>query len=250
MLTITMSSSSTGSIADNVHMDSDEGLQGEKSGTIFPVDNQFHSEEDKAKILALPEVEREEILAERAHILDRQRQNALLLQKYENRQDGGKTSSRKRQAEAADLEGGRKSTRQRKNLGGRKVGEVSSSLEAYKEQRAKRGERKAAPIERRSGRSDSLSDFDAEGESDIDLDSGKPKQDFKSQYEEPADLVDFNRIHIGRVQFAKYCFYPTFEAAVKDCYVRVALGPEKDGDPMTYRMARIEGETVSRLNVE
>ena len=245
-----MSSSSVSIEDESVPMDeSDEGRlspSGDNSGLLFPVDNKFHSEEDKERILALPEVEREEILADRARELERKKQDLHLRQMYEERHDGGRIGSRKRQAEAAGLEGGeRKSTRQRKNLGGRKVGEVSSSIEAYKEQRARRGERKAAPADRRRGRrSSSASDVDAEGESEVEWDSARGTQDTRSQYEEPADLAGCNRVHVGRLQFAKYCFHPTFEATVKDCYVRVALAPEKPDEPMTYRMAKIEGKLV------
>ena len=217
--------------------------QDETSATVFPVDGRFYSEKDKEEILALPEFQREVILAERAQILQRQQQDRHLRNLADRLKDSD-SMGRKRQAESAGIEdGGRKSTRQRKNLAGQKVGEVSSSLEAYKEQRAKRGERKALSSGRRQQRrSESPSDVDAEGESEVEWDSGKPKQDAGHQYESPAELVDFNRIHVGRHQFAQYCFYPTFEETVKDCYIRVSIHDQGQAQgENVYRMAKIEG---------
>ena len=216
---------------------------GDTSAPIFPVDNKFYSEKDKNDVLALPEVEREIILAERATILQRQQQDSALRRLYDRTREEGDKMGRKRQAEVAGIEeGGRRSTRQRKNLGGRKVGEISSSLEAYKEQRAKRSERKAISSDRKQQRrSESRSDLDADGESEVEWDTGRGKQDSASQYEMPPELPDFRRLHVDRLKFAKFCYYPTFDATVKDCYVRVAVGPDKKDGEMIHRMAKIEG---------
>lgn len=84
----------------------------------------------------------------------------------------------KRKASVADLEEGqRKSSRQKTTLGGRKVGEASEAIEAYKRQREKKGRRdelrrrdmaagEAAPV-----KDEAPSDKDAEGESEVEWDN-------------------------------------------------------------------------------
>ena len=223
--------------------DEASSLLDDRSGALFPVENRFYSERDKAEIMSKPEIEREEILAERAALAERRQQNSSLLRMFDKQQEGADGAGKKRQADTAGIEGGeRKSTRQRKNLGGRRVDEQSSAIAALKEERARRGERKAAASTgTRLRRSASGSDLDAEGESEVEWDVSRAKSDSKPQYEESADLADFNRLHVGRLQFGKYCYHPTFEKAVKDCYIRVAISGEKGADGLTYRMCKVEG---------
>ena len=178
------------------------------------------------------------MLAERAQIFERKRQDNTLRQMHAQKlQD-----SKKRKAPDTE-EGDRKSARQRKTLGGRVVGERSSQLEAYKAQREKKGQRKAPAVDdgMQKRRDSGSSEIDAEGESEVEWDSARPQASIEIQHDEPGELADFNRLHIGRLQFAQYCFYPTFDNAVRNCYVRVALGSDRPGAEPTYRMAKIEG---------
>lgn len=222
-------------------------------GPIFPVDNKFYSEKDKREIMSLSEVQRESILAERAQILERNLQDQHLRRLLQARENAdAKSADRKRKAGTADLEDSpRKSSRQKTTLGGRKVGETSAAIDAYKRQREEKGQRDkqrridGANRKERKARSSSgnrYSSADAEGESDVEWDDGKPLKvdDYKYRSAQPADYNDVRRVTLPREAFAEYCFYPGFEDAIKDCYVRHPSKPKANGE-MAYEMALIQG---------
>src|SRR5271168_571703 len=80
----------------------------------FPVEGKFMSSADKAEIMAMPEIKREELLAERAQEVERDRQNRALRQLLNAREAESRKLDRKRKAGAADLdEHQRKTSRQR-----------------------------------------------------------------------------------------------------------------------------------------
>lgn len=222
----------------------------DNSGPVFPVDGKFYSEKDKEEIMALPEVRREVILAERASMMEQKQQENILKRLYQGYkvQDGKAKSEKKRKAGTAHLEEGeRKSSRQRTTLAGRKVGETSASLEAYKAQREKKGQldeqRKLDIASGKHGKrrdSGSGASEDAEGDSEVEWADLQTKQDTFSQIEQPAGLTDYNRVQILRPHFGRVCFYPGFENTVKDCYVRVSFATDSHGGS-TYRMAKITG---------
>lgn len=228
----------------NAHADTD--------GPIFPLENRFYSEKDKSEILSLSEVQRESILAERAQLHERKLQDLHLRRILQARDQNREGDKKKRKAGPADLEDGqRKSSRQKTTLGGRKVGETSGAMEEYKRQREERkGLRDEQRIREgderkdRKGRGpvdDGYSDADADGESEVEWDDGKPKADnFTVRNEQPAELIDFERVRVGRDNFAKVCFYPGFDDAIKGCFARVNFGPDKTGENL-YRVAQIKG---------
>lgn len=215
---------------------------------MFPIENKFYSEKDKAHINSLSEIERESILAERAQLLERELQNQQLRRLLHN-------DKKKRKAATADLEDSqRKSVRQKTTLGGRKVGETSSAMKEYKRQLEQKGirdeERRRQGEERRDrkGRTsidDGYSDADADGESEVEWDDGKPKaSEHGVRKDEPAELIDLERVRIGRENFGKVCFYPGFDEAIKNCFARVSIGVDKASGENIYRVAQIKGRQV------
>ncbi|KAI9813269.1 MAG: hypothetical protein M1827_004211 [Pycnora praestabilis] len=233
---------------------------GGDNSPVFPLENKYYSEKDRAEIMAMSEIQREELLAERAAIVERRFQDLQLRRLLQNRErEGAKAADKKkRKAGAADLDDGqRKSSRQKTTLGGRKVGEKSGALEDYKRQREQRGiENKQRRRDEEEGRGkdrkgrdaeDGYSDADADGESEVEWDDGKPKAGAgrtslsAARDEQPADIKDFERVRVGRTNFAKVCFYPGFEKAIVDCFARVSIGPDKATGQNIYRMAQIKG---------
>ncbi len=225
-------------------------------GPVFPLENKYYSEADKAEIMSMSEIQREEILAERAQILERNLQDLHLrrLLQAREREEAKAAGQKKRKAGTADLdENQRKSSRQKTTLGGRKVGERSGPLEEYKRQREQRGieieqrKRDDSNARERKGRSsqdDGYSEADAEGESEVEWDDkpriGRPPSASPPTRDQlPADLRDFNRARLGRSNFAKVCFYPGFEKAITGCFVRVSVGPDKTTGQNVYRMAQV-----------
>lgn len=221
------------------------------SSSAFAIDNKFYSERDKKEIMSMSEVQREEILAERALQLERKLQSQHLRRLYLARENAESRSSEKKR-KALELEDSpRKSSRQKTTLGGRKVGETSSAIEAYKRQREEKGlqdqqrRREGASRKDRRARSSSgnrFSSADAEGESDVEWDDTKAKaDDHKSRHVPHADFNDVRRATLPRIALADYCFHPGFSGAVKDCYIRLASKPKSSGE-MSYELALIKGK--------
>ena len=217
----------------------------------FPVDNKFHSEKEKREIMALPEIEREGILADRAGVHERKMQD-LRLRRLLQARTNEEAKSSKRKA-ATDLEDSpRKSSRQKMTLGGRKVGEASGAIEAYKKQREEKGlkdaERRRVGNDPKKRRARSSSDgryssADADGDSEVEWDDGKIKaNDARLRNAQPADYNDFRRVTWTRSMLAEHCFYPGFENTFKDCYVRIAGKPKPGARDMQYELALVKSK--------
>lgn len=236
---------------DESDSDSDAGPTFHDDGDRFPLEGKFMNSADKAEILALPEIKREEILAERAQDVERDRQNRALRQLLNARDAETKKQDKKRKAGAADLEDDkRKTARQRTKLGGGKVGEASTGIDSLKRARAEKNDRqrrREEDKERNKGRStarDDNSDHDADGDSEVEWDDGKAKNRRSKSPEyrdaEPAGLADIQRVRVGRTRFALVCFYPGFDEAIIGCFVRISVGVDPTGNNI-YRMALIKG---------
>ena len=219
----------------------------------FPIDGKFHSESEKRKIMALPEIEREGILADRSQIHERKLQDQhlrRLLQARENAE--AKTTKRKAGTDLEDSP--RKSTRQKTTLGGRKVGEASKTIEAYKRQREEKGlrdqQRKAGALARQERRARSSSEgryssADADGESEVEWDDGRSKaDDDRLRSTQPAEYNDFRRTTLTRFFLAEFCFHPGFEDKVKDCYVRLPQKSAPGAPANGYQVVQIKGEDM------
>lgn len=219
---------------DDTHRNRGAGADDEK----YPVDGMYISHAEKAEIMALPELEREQIIADRATEIDRQRQNRLLRQMVENEER--KQTKKKRTADVADLEdGSRTSSRQKTGKGG----SAMESLRRAREEKQKRREN----ADKRRGSYSPLRDSPEAEESDDDFrraDSRTPEPEAKDL--PPPELKDFDRVRLGRNEFAQVCFTPGFESAITGCYIRIALGPHPDTGIEQYRMCVIKGFTTSR----
>lgn len=218
----------------------------------YPLEGKFENAEDKAAIMALPEIKREELLAERAQEVERYRQNRALRQLLATREADTKKQDKKRKAGAADLEENlRKTSRQRTKVGGGKFGESSSGIDNLKRARAEKDDRqrrRREDNERRGERRnlglDEYSDADANGESELEWDDDKkagrsPSADFQDA--QPATFHDFERIRVGRSRFTEVCFHPGFEDAITGCYTRISVGKDATDGSNIYRMAVIKG---------
>jgi RNA polymerase-associated protein RTF1 len=218
---------------------------------IFPYDKLYYSSKEKQEILAMPEIQREELLSERAQQVDRHNQDLALRRLLASRERDELRKAKRKAGSAGLDENQRKSSRQKTTLGGRKVGETSAAIDAYKRQREQKGKRdemrrRDAPQSRRRSRSvgSDMSDEDAEAESDLELDNRRspsiPKDD------PPAELRDIQRARVGRSNFAQVCFYPGFEDAITGCYARVNIGPNADTGMNEYRVCLITGFTTGK----
>ncbi|ODH45819.1 hypothetical protein GX48_08106 [Paracoccidioides brasiliensis] len=244
----------------------------DSQGPIFPYEKLFHSAKDKAEVMALPEIQREQLLSDRAQQVDRHNQDLALRRLLASREReearAAEKMMKKRKVGATDLEekeSQRKSSRQKMTLGGRKVGETSDAIEAYKKRREmkeKRDEmRRREAGQRKRGARDSsgspedglVSDNDdavaaaaAGGHSEVEWDDGvggeggaRRRSSSLPKDDPPAELRDIQRVKVGRSNFAQVCFYPGFDQAIADCFVRVVVGVKKDGEN-EYRVCSIK----------
>ncbi|KAI0448977.1 hypothetical protein F5B21DRAFT_77039 [Xylaria acuta] len=223
----------------------------------YPIEGIYASEAEKEEILAMPELEREQLIAKRQEEIDRERQNTLLRRLLQVNKQESSQSAKKRKASTADLEDGqRKTSRQRTKIGGSKVGETSAGIASLRRARAEKSDRQRRREEDRernkgkpSARDSTHDDDDAP--SDVEWADNYGRRTSKSATPEkkdapPADLRDFERVRLSRSRFAEVCFYPGFDDAINGCYCRVAVGPNRDTGETEYQMGMIKGFTQGR----
>lgn len=188
----------------------------------YPLENKYKDTADRAALLELPEIEREEILYERAQEVQRYEERKYLAQR------------RARMARPADEDGAPSAKRQRGTTG--VSSGTKSGLEALKKRRAEQ--------QRRSGRR-GVSDDDSESDpsaSDDDSDASA-RAASEVEWDSPSDseaetnvtLSDINRLRWGKTLFARYAQYPEFESSVTGCFVRVNIGVDRHRQPV-YRL--------------
>lgn len=209
----------------------------DEDAPLYPIEGRFMSASDRDWLLSLPELEREQELDRRAQEVIRKQQDLQLKRALASTR--AKASSHKRKAADAELDDGlRKSSRPKVEKSGK------SALDNYKKAREQAGVDRERRDGKRAGkrgeRSPSeASDQDADGESEVEW--AEPASD-KRRDEPVAELVDFQRCRVGRSNFAKVCFYPGFDDAIRGCFCRVSIGPNRETGENTYRMAQIKGE--------
>jgi len=207
-------------------------------GPLFPVDGKFYSDKDKAEILGMSEIKREEILAERAQLLERQTQDQHLRRLLQAREKDAAVKNKRKAGNAELEESPRQGTRQKIK--------AAENLEAYKRQRERRNDQRKQDEDRKIRDRDSpdqengLSEGEADAESDVEWDN-KPTKAPINRSDPVPDLRDYERIRVGRSNFAKVCFFPGFDDAIKGCYCRINIGPDKGTGQNQYRMTQIKG---------
>jgi RNA polymerase-associated protein RTF1 len=229
--------------------DDDEGVSFADEVDRYPLEGKFINAADKAEIMAMSEIKREEILADRAQEVERDKQSRALKQLLAARGATEKKAAKKRKAEELE-DSQRKTSRQRTKLGGGKVGESSSGIDSLKRARAEKDDRQRRRQEDRERNVDRKDrDFDDyqddQEESEVEWDDRKRSESPPAK-SLPAEYEDFLRCKVGRREFAEYCFYPGFEEAFTGLYVRIAIGADKRTGQMTYRMALIKGKQAQQ----
>ncbi|GKT49012.1 RNA-binding post-transcriptional regulator cip2 [Colletotrichum spaethianum] len=218
----------------------------------YPVDGMFRSLAEKEQVMAMREVERESLLAERQAEIERHRQNRMLRQlvsKQENEEK--KQKLKKRSADAADLEDA-----SRKNSRPRTEGKTSA-IDTLRRARAEKSDRARRREEDRQKGTRSPHDDYRDQDSDEGGDweerdrrrhhkSRSPDEEIVARELPPPDIRDFERVRVGKSRFAEYCFNPGFERAMIGCYVRISIGPDPKTGQDEYRMARIQSITVGK----
>lgn len=210
----------------------------------YPIEGLYTSEAEKHRIMSMREVDREQILAERAAEVEAVRRNRLLRQMVAT--EDRKQAKKKRSADSAELEeDSRRSARQR-------TGKGESAMDTLRRQKAEKQRRREDNDRRRADGYSPRGRSPEQDESDGDFGrerSRTPEADHVKD-QPAAELRDFDRVRLGRNEFAQVCFTPGFESAITGCYIRIALGPHPDTGVEQYRMALIKGNTPKNQEIE
>ncbi|KAF7563019.1 hypothetical protein G7046_g1117 [Stylonectria norvegica] len=211
----------------------------------YPVDGMYASQAEKSEIMAMREVEREQIIADRMSEIERQRQNRLLRQMVNNvENEERKQVKKKRSADTAELEDGdHKAARQRTSGKG-----PVTAMDSLRRARAEKAQRREDHERRKDvyspGRRDSREPEDSDD--DFGRDRSRTPEADQPRDLPPAELRDYDRVRLGRNEFAQVCLTPGFEQAINGCYMRIALGPHPETGVEQYRMALIKGFATGR----
>ncbi|OSS51074.1 hypothetical protein B5807_04689 [Epicoccum nigrum] len=210
--------------------DRDDDPPARATDVPYPLEGKYIDEADKRKIMSMSQLDREEILGQRAEEMSRANFTAELARRAANLQN-----DRKRKVDSEEPEEGRRP---------KVKARVNDKLEEYKRNREQRGQQRDRDADRlnsrrrsSSGDRDGPSDMDADGESDVEWDDRAPA---KVREELPATLRDFDSVRVGRGFFSEVCFYPGFEEAVTGTFGRVGVGQDAQRRTM-YKMAQIKG---------
>jgi len=219
---------------DESDSDRDDDIPERKADVPYPLEGKYIDESDKRRIMGMSQLEREEILGQRAEEMSKANFQAELARRAANL-----NNDRKRKADSEEPDDALHSSR-RPKVQPRK----NEKLEAYKREREQRGQQRQRQDDRRNGRRrsssadrDGASDLDADGESDVEWDDRAPE---KVREEQPATLRDFESVRVGRGFFAEVCFYPGFEDTMTGTFGRVGVGQDSQRRTL-YKMAQIKG---------
>jgi len=239
---VASSPNSLGSDAmDESDSDGDDEIPARTAEVPYPLEGKYVDEADKRRIMGLSQLEREEILGQRAEEMSKANFQAELARRAATLQSDRKRKADTEEPDDATHQSSRPKVQPRKN----------DKLEAYKREREQRGQQRQRQDDHRRRRSTSAtggrgSDVDADGESDVEWDDHVPE---KAREEPPATLGDVEAVRVGRGFFSEVCFSPGFEEAMVGAFGRVGVGQDASRRTL-YKMAQIKGTSApgSRLS--
>jgi RNA polymerase-associated protein RTF1 len=257
-----------------------EDSSSEDEDAFKPADDGFDEDfygdaDDREKLEAMNEMEREVILAERRENRERAVERAAMRRRLNQEKKA------KKREEAASAVPRQQSSRTQKLQRGKSASKQQSAIEDLKKRRAQarkdsEDEDESEPDVDDSASDDDIdSDADSEEEdrrrrrqqySDDDSDDGGMDRDGEEEEEKPQtpiELEDFKMIVVGRHSLEKMVHEPYMEAALTGMFVRVSVGQHEQTGTVTYRLCEIIGvvdgtkrytlgrtKTVRRLNLK
>ncbi|KAI8374117.1 uncharacterized protein BYT42DRAFT_517636 [Radiomyces spectabilis] len=182
----------------------------------------YKDEEDRQRLLALPEVERERILSERSE--ERQR-NLERLEVRKLLKDGRRDDT------------ARRSTRDKGTNKSRALSELTRRREEKKSSRsAKRRHRESPSPERRKRRRSSYSDQSEYEQSDQEWAEEEAAEKIKKRV---PTLEEIQSVGLTRQMIEKWLYAPFFEQTAAGCFVRIFIGPDPQKKMHVYRLCQI-----------
>ncbi|KAI0701840.1 hypothetical protein BC835DRAFT_1322511 [Cytidiella melzeri] len=200
----------------------------------YPFEGKYVDEGDRERLLSLPEVEREGILAQRQEELQRIQDTRNLDKMYRDRTGGGDDSVSKA------------AKRQHAQRGATK--EKSRKLDELKAKRKAKGEKKRTRTDSpRRDRSSSPMDMEMSDEdeedgqiSKFDQDDEKDRRHDRSKTNDgPIVVDDLVKAQITREMIARLWGRPSFEKILKGAWVRYSCGYDTEHNTPIYRACEI-----------
>ncbi|KAL7284626.1 hypothetical protein ACG7TL_001922 [Trametes sanguinea] len=200
----------------------------------YPLEGKYIDEEDRARLMEMSEIDRENILAQRQEEMQRytdrrQLENMLKMQ-------GGRGSADESVSNAAKRQHAVRGATKEKS---RKLDELKAKRKAKSEKKRTRAnspkrDRSSSPMDMETSEDEEdgqITKYDEEEERDRKLYGTSHPDD------EPITLEDLSKCRVTRDQIAKYCMAPWFEDYIKGAWVRFLIGQE-NGQPV-YRICEV-----------
>ncbi|KAI0672359.1 plus-3-domain-containing protein [Trametes maxima] len=200
----------------------------------YPLEGKYIDEADRSRLMAMSEIDREAVLAQRQEEIQRttdkrQLDNLLKLQSGRGSADESVSKAAKRQHAV------RGATKEKS----RKLDELKARRKAKDEKKRTRTnspkrDRSSSPMDMETSEDEEdgqITKYDEEEERDRKL-YGKSNPE-----DEPITLEDLDKCRVTRNQIAKLCMAPWFEDYVKGGWVRYLIGQES-GVPV-YRICEV-----------
>ncbi|CAO3611799.1 unnamed protein product [Mucor hiemalis] len=204
---------------DDIGVDDDEDM--EDINEYGPIYIKTMMIVEEYKLQALPEVERERILAERSE--ERQR-NLERLEVRKLLKDGRRDDATRR------------STRSKGSGTSSALSELTRRREEKNKVRSKRHHRDSpSPDRKRRRRYGDQSDYEYSGD---EYDNSDEEKEKKAKKRTP-QLEEIQSISISRSAIEKWIFAPFFENTVIGCFVRLYIGPDPVKKIPVYRLCQI-----------
>ncbi|KAF2749598.1 hypothetical protein M011DRAFT_518103 [Sporormia fimetaria CBS 119925] len=216
--------------------DNDDNFDPSKDDELnpYPLEGKYKDAADKAYVLGLSLLEREALLGERIEEQNKLRFQAELKQRVQQSTHGA--GDRKRKATSSEPDDS-----QRRSIRQKVKPAANNKLEQYKRNRAEQHQQRQRNDDRRNGRRRSssvrsLSDVDADGESEVEY-TDYPET---ARRDNPAELKHLDYVRLSRGFFSEHCFTPGLDDACIGAYVRMAAGQDSQ-KRIIYKMAQIKG---------
>ncbi|KAG8859074.1 hypothetical protein FRB96_004644 [Tulasnella sp. 330] len=220
-------------------MSDDDSDMEESDADGYPLEGKYKDEEDRERLLSMPEIKREEIFSQRKEELQKDLERKKLEKMVKSQASGGSDATGYNNVSKA-------AKRKHTTIGSTK--EKSRTLEALKQKRQQKESRRATKAHdsespeprRRRQRSDTPSSLSESEEGQVPR-KGSDNSSLDGVQLKPAPdvltLMDLNKAQITRDMLENQCFSSQFEEFVKGAWVRLVVG--LDAGEMVYRICEV-----------
>ncbi|KAA1472016.1 plus-3-domain-containing protein [Dentipellis sp. KUC8613] len=216
-----------------------ESEEDEEEHNPYPLEGKYIDDADRLRLMEMPEIQREELLAQRLEEMQRI-QDKRNLDQMLKAQQGSEGDSVARAAKRQHVVRG--ATKEKS----RKLDELKAKRRAKDDNKRTRTspkrDRSSSPMdmETSSGEEEDgqISKFEQEEEKELKL-LGKAHPD-----DEKMTVEDLQKATLTRDLLAKHCLAPWFEDYVKGAWVRYLIGQDTNSQPI-YRICEIENLAVN-----